>query len=130
MKIFDSASGKTLRNLEGHKGAVDRLVFSKNGRRLITAGQDRLIMVWDLETSECLKVLRGHRLKVFALADLSGWPIASFGRRRCRAAARRRLKLWNPESGELLYSFEGFDEGVTDLVFSSDASRLDSGQLR
>ena len=39
------------------------------------------------------------------------------------------LKLWNPESGELLYSFEGFDEGVTDLVFSSDASRLAAGNF-
>jgi WD40 repeat protein len=34
--------------LRGHSGRIDRLIFSPDGRSLVSAGDDRLAIVWDL----------------------------------------------------------------------------------
>ena len=85
-------------------------------------------MTWDTETWKRFRVLRGHRLKVFALAlSPDGLLLASGAGVVRRPGAE--LKLWHPESGELLHSFDGLDEGVTDLVFSPDGARLAAGNF-
>jgi WD40 repeat protein len=49
-----------MKALEGHKAAVRGLVFSGDGKRLLSGGQDNLLIVWDLESLRAVKSLRGH----------------------------------------------------------------------
>jgi WD40 repeat protein len=46
--VWDLASGKKLRRLDGHRGRVTALAFSPDGRRLATASEDSMALVWDL----------------------------------------------------------------------------------
>jgi WD40 repeat protein len=46
--LFDVNTGKNLRTLKGHKGLVESIVFSSDGKRLATGSWDSTVLVWDL----------------------------------------------------------------------------------
>jgi serine/threonine protein kinase/WD40 repeat protein len=67
--VWDAATGKPLcPPLEGHTGWVDGLVFTKDGRRLISGGGDTTVRYWDTGTWTQTAVLRGHTASIFGLA--------------------------------------------------------------
>jgi WD40 repeat protein len=47
------------RQLKGHEGSVNSANFSPDGKRIVTAGSDRIARVWD-ESGKEVAVLRGH----------------------------------------------------------------------
>ena len=46
--IRESATGEVRRTLAGHRGGVRVLAFTPDGTRLLTAGDDHTILVWDV----------------------------------------------------------------------------------
>src|SRR5215212_3466657 len=42
--------------------------FSRDGKRILTVGDDRHVHLWDAETGGCLRVLEGHTDEVWGLA--------------------------------------------------------------
>src|SRR5207245_286348 len=61
IKIWDRATGKEIRTLLGrHLGPVMELAFSPDGKRLVSAGFDKSLIVWDVASGSRLHTLRGH----------------------------------------------------------------------
>ena len=54
--------------LDGHTGWVCKLAFTRDGRRLISAGGDQSIRFWDTSNWTKTQVLRGHTDEVHAVA--------------------------------------------------------------
>lgn len=84
--------------LVGHRAKVNDLAFTPDGRFLITAGDDRKILLWDTTTGEYHPMI-GHELPVFDLAlDPSGHRFVS-------ASADGTVRMWPvltpPEPSEL-----------------------------
>jgi WD40 repeat protein len=48
ISLFDLETGKRVSRLEGHRGIVQDLAFTPDGRRLISAGADATALVWDV----------------------------------------------------------------------------------
>jgi WD40 repeat protein len=46
--VSETASGKVRRELRGHRGAVRVLGFTPDGTKLLTAGGDHTVLVWDM----------------------------------------------------------------------------------
>ena len=53
IELFDLTTGEKIETLNGHTQAVETLVFSPDGKTLVSTGQDGTILVWDWE--EALK---------------------------------------------------------------------------
>jgi WD40 repeat protein len=68
VRVWEAATGRLLARLEGHTGWVCRLVFTKDGRRLISAASDQSIRCWDTSDWRGTRVLRGHTDEVHAVA--------------------------------------------------------------
>jgi eukaryotic-like serine/threonine-protein kinase len=68
IRVWDAATGRLLIQLVGHTGWVCKLVFTRDGRRLISAATDQSIRFWDTSNWTETKVLRGHTDEVHAVA--------------------------------------------------------------
>ncbi|WP_069472358.1 WD40 repeat domain-containing protein [Candidatus Marithrix sp. Canyon 246] len=44
----------------GHKSKINDVRFTSDGRYLVSAADDKLVRIWDLETGETVRTLRGH----------------------------------------------------------------------
>ena len=61
------------------------LVYSPDGRTLVSSGESEAIRVWDAETGELVRLLPGHPERVRGLANEPRWPInCIFKHRRLR----------------------------------------------
>ncbi|MGV3660008.1 MAG: WD40 repeat domain-containing protein, partial [Prosthecobacter sp.] len=64
LRLWDAASGQTLRTLEGHSDSVRSVAFwqisPKAPLLVISSSSDGTIRLWDADTGECLGILIAH----------------------------------------------------------------------
>jgi WD40 repeat protein len=116
----------TLRHAAGQledlpRRMVQALAFSPDGRRLLSAGRDRLLRLWDVHTGVLVREMAGHTGEVFAAVfHPDGQRIASGGRDRV-------VRIWDAERGEELVRLPGHTNYIFSLAFSPDGATLVSG---
>ena len=54
MKVWDAANGREVvtLTLKGHTGSVKSVAFSTDGKRLVSGGQDTLVIIWDVSAGQ------------------------------------------------------------------------------
>jgi len=55
--VWELATGKSTQPVKGLKASVGRVVFSSDGKRLATAGSDKIVRLWEMETGKELAAL-------------------------------------------------------------------------
>ncbi len=80
-----------------------------NNSKLIACGHnDRLITLWNIDLSQCVKVLQGHTDSVWDLKlSQMGFLIS--------CSLDSTIKLWNIVSGECIKTLNGHSEAVLSL---------------
>ena len=48
VRIWDARTGELLEKLGGHKGSVDSVAFTPNGRGLVSGSWDKTVKYWDV----------------------------------------------------------------------------------
>src|SRR5436309_598609 len=80
-----------------------------DGTRLVTAGQDGTVRVWDADTGREVGFYAGHAERVSAVAySPDGKTVASGG-------ADPEIKIWDPATGKDVKSLKGHTEFLTGL---------------
>jgi WD40 repeat protein len=69
--------GASLRTLDGHTDAVHAVGFSKDGRTLPEASNDRTVRLWEPITGPLLQILEGHTSPVVDGRLLKEWPFGA-----------------------------------------------------
>ena len=112
--IIDVSTGKTVKTLKGHKLWIFSLVFSKNGKKLLSCSWDNTIRLWDLNTGKPEHILAGHRNGVNMVA------FSPDEKRIVTASEDKTVRLWDTRTGqEVLKVFTG-KARMTSAVFSAD----------
>jgi WD40 repeat protein len=106
------------KEMEAHSDVVNSAVLSPDSKTLATAGHDKVVHLWDVETGVQIRSFKGHNGAVYDVAfDPSGSILAS-------ASADETIKIWNVATGERLDTF-GQCEGEQYAVrFSRDGKRV------
>lgn len=115
--IWDAAHLKEQFALAGHTGIVLDVRFSPDGRRVVTASQDKTARLWDAATGKILAVLRGH-------ADAVNTAVFSpDGTRIVTGSEDRTVRFWDL-TGKEVAQFDGYTRGVTALCFDKGGRRF------
>jgi serine/threonine protein kinase len=90
--IRDARSGEVLQQVRGHAGKVFAIAFTPDGRRMLSAGRDRLIRVWDTGTWDEVVSLVGPNAYVWALR------FSPDGLRLAISSGDRTYRVWTTRS--------------------------------
>jgi WD40 repeat protein len=90
-RVWDMESGQPLFTLEGHTGAVNVVVVTSDGQRIITGSADGTARIWDTISGRELLTLKGHTGRIRSLALTRDGRIGT-------AAEDGRVKIWQGAS--------------------------------
>jgi WD40 repeat protein len=97
----------------GLKSLISDLRFSQDGCRLVAAGQDGWLCVWDLQSGQIMQRWKGHDQAAMAAAFLSGDRLISAG-------LDDTVRIWEISTGCEVWRGEFGLSGVTALAVSAD----------
>ncbi len=112
--------------LTGHKSAVHCVVFSPDGKFLVSAGSNGTLKIWELDTAAGIekataKAIQSVTGRTGAILSLAFSPD---GRYLCYSGTDKTVRVWDVESGMGLITFRGHTSVVESVQFSPDGRCL------
>jgi GTPase SAR1 family protein len=102
---------RLIRTFPGTGGPIGPIAWSPQSPVLAFPSADHSIGLWDVETGRCLRQLKGHKDKVFALA------FDGSGRRLATAGDDKTIRIWDPNTGENLHCLRGHTDTIWSVAF-------------
>jgi WD40 repeat protein len=122
VRVLDYRQDSRRLSLRGHgKQEAWSVAFSPNSRTLASAGDDRLIKLWNPRTGKKKMTLRGHRSLVSCVAFAPGGRLLASG------SYDKTVKIWDLPRRRVRWTLEGHTDRVRCLAFSPDGRSLASG---
>jgi WD40 repeat protein/beta-lactamase regulating signal transducer with metallopeptidase domain len=119
VRLWETATGKELPLLDGHRDAPTTIVLSPDGKTVVSWGADHVIRRWEAGTGKPLG----------AFPAPAGTTLAAFssdGRTVALANADKTIRLHETATGKELQRFKGHPSGAAGLAFSPDGKVLAS----
>jgi WD40 repeat protein/beta-lactamase regulating signal transducer with metallopeptidase domain len=118
LRLWDSASGKEIRQFMGHTDQLGGIAFSPDGKRIASGSLDKTIRLWESETGTSIRVLEGHQAQVISVA------FTPDGKRLVSGSHDKTVRLWNVETGKTLHVFEGHTDWVRGVAFRMNGKQI------
>jgi WD40 repeat protein/serine/threonine protein kinase len=115
--IYNLETNSVHKRLEPNLGAINDAEFSGDGRTIIAATANNIVVQWDVATGDELRRLIGHSEAVEQVSFLSD------DRQALSLSADHSMRLWDIESGAQLKRLIGHGADVSDVAFSPDGTQ-------
>jgi len=113
----------TLRqSLEGHKGGVLGLAFTKNGRYVLSASQDKSVRLWNPLNGVSVKTYSGPHNH-----EVNGVIVSEDNSKFVTCGGDKQFFQWDVTTGNVIRKFVGHDRKVNALAFGPSESVIISG---
>src|SRR5438105_3775597 len=121
----EAKSGSHIQIAPPPKSVIFAAVFSKDGRQIALACEDKVVTVHDATTGKLLFRLEGHSERVWTAAfSPDGATLASCSGEYSRPEAGGAVKLWDLKTGKEKASLTGHRGLVFHVAFSPDGKTL------
>jgi WD40 repeat protein len=121
LELWDIATGRKLRDFEGHHDTIIDVVMSADGRMALSASLDGTLRIWDVASGRELRRFEEHTDGVIGVA------FSPDGRTALAARPDGGMWLWDVTDGRELRSITVPSEHVTSVAFSPDGHTALSG---
>ena len=127
LRLWDARTWEVKTTFERHPAEVRGIVFSADGKFLVTyAGGRKEVFLWDAETGKLKRTLKGEE-GVSAIALSPDGKTLAIGSGEGKEKSKGRVELWDTASGDHTQTLDGHSGPVTSLAFSPDGKTLASG---
>jgi WD40 repeat protein len=120
IKIWDIATGKEIRTLDGLHNGVNSIGFSPDGKTL-ASGNDNTIKIWDITTGKEIRTLDGYSRWV------GNGNFSPNGKILASGSSDNTITLWNVATGKEIRTLKGDINLAKSVSFSPDGKTLVSG---
>jgi WD40 repeat protein len=118
VKVWDIGTESLIAVLHGHRGWINAVTYSPDGKLLATASCDQTAVIWNAETLKPVRTLQGHQDSVKEVVfSPSGHRLATVG-------GDGKLIVSDVASGKECCSTMAHKGGVWDAQFSPDGKLI------
>ncbi|MCQ3930448.1 MAG: hypothetical protein DPW16_08295 [Chloroflexi bacterium] len=101
------------KNIQAHDEAINAVAMFPDGKRLVSASNDKTLKIWNIDNFECLATLKGHGALVKDVV------ISHDGQHIISCSMDKTLKIWSAESE--LQTLTGHSDSVNALSLAPNS---------
>jgi WD40 repeat protein len=119
--VVRDRSEESIHGRERQFEAFPPFSMTPDGRRAVSIGPDYSVLLWDLDTGDCLLRLKGHT------AGIGSVSITPDGKRAVSGGDDCTVRVWDLEAGTCVRVLEGHTSFVWSVAITADGSLAASG---
>ena len=117
LSLWDQATGKLLRSLEGHTSSITAVTYSPDGKTLATASYDKTVRLWETASGKQKQAFSGHSAPVLAVAFAANGKLLASG------GLDKQVLIWDAKSAKVQQTLKGHEQEVTALAWAPGSSQ-------
>ena len=118
IKLWDASTGREIKTFSGHQDRVNTVVFSSDGKQIISGSSDKSIKIFNASTGRVIRTISDHQHSIQSIAFNSN------GRQIAAGYGNGTIKLWNAATGREIRTMTGNQRLIYSAAFSPDKRHI------